>query len=87
MFVAGRNQKIVRDGKTVELHPGDPFPEAADAPTLRALVNTGFVVFQIPDEHKDRLDAASMKSAIIGGLELKNRAKSQLNKLRKHAEE
>lgn len=86
MFVAGRNQKIIRDGKTVELHPGDPFPEAADAPTLRALVNTGFVVFQVPDAYKDKLDAASMQSAIIGGLELKNRAKAEMRKLRKTVE-
>lgn len=29
MFVAGRHIKVIRDGKTVMVNPGEPVPEAA----------------------------------------------------------
>lgn len=73
MFVAGRPQKIHRDGKVVELEPGDPFPEAEGYGHLRSLVNQGFVVWETEEKPANKHDAKTMQDAVIGGVEMKRR--------------
>lgn len=48
MYVAGKVQKIVRNGETVTVQPGDPVPECTSWPTFKACLNTGFIVWQPP---------------------------------------
>ncbi len=69
MFVAGKIQKVQRGGTTVELQPGDPFPEAETAPMLRALINTGYAVWRTSDKPGNAHDDAMMTEAYVRGIE------------------
>jgi hypothetical protein len=42
-FVAGKRMQIQRDGKPVEVLPGEPVPEAAKWPNLRLWLEYGWV--------------------------------------------
>lgn len=70
-YVAGKNIIVTRDNKEVELKAGEPFPEAPNLPTFRALLNTGRAVW-MPDE------AAALGNASpsqVASTQLKGRAK------------
>lgn len=45
-YVAGKAIKVVRDGQTVQLQPGDPVPECTSWSTFKACINTGSIVWQ-----------------------------------------
>jgi hypothetical protein len=76
MFVAGKNMKIMRNGKSVDVVVGDPVPECSEWPTFRALVNTGFVVWT-PRANEAPMPASvaprQATAAMANGVELKLR--------------
>ena len=76
MFVAGKNMKIMRNGKSVDVVVGDPVPECTEWSTFRALVNTGFVVWA-PRANEapmpQNMPAKLATQAMAGGVEAKLR--------------
>lgn len=76
MFVAGKNMKIMRNGKSVDVVVGDPVPECTEWSTFRALVNTGSVVWA-PRANEAAMPqgvpAKVVTQAIVGGVEAKLR--------------
>lgn len=54
-WVAARKQKIRRDGKYIQVFPGDPIPEADFWPNLQAHIDQHYVRW-------DPRDAETMKS-------------------------
>lgn len=51
MWIAGKAQKIRRGGKTIEVKPGEPIPEAENWPNRQAWERQGFIR-QVADMRK-----------------------------------
>lgn len=66
-YVANKPLKFERNGVTVDLMVGDPFPEAPTLPTFNALLRTNYIAF-VPDESKL---AEGGRPAHVGAAQLK----------------
>jgi hypothetical protein len=65
-WIATKKQKIKRDGKYVEVQPGDPVPEAEQWPNQQAHVDMGYIRW-LPRDTDSK--AKSVKSVVTPKVE------------------
>jgi hypothetical protein len=65
MWVAGKAQKVRRNGKIVELQPGDPIPEAEHWPNRPAWIRSRHIRWIERPESKSEPKKVAKKPAVV----------------------